>query len=159
RDTKLDRDVAIKALPNDFSRDPERLVRYDREAKLLASLNHPNIAAIYDVEESDGNRCLVLEYVEGETLADRLKRGRIPLSEALNICRQIADALEAAHEKGIVHRDLKPRNVMIRTDGSVKVLDFGIAKMLEPAPASTPSSPDNLDEISRGVVLGTPSYM
>jgi Tol biopolymer transport system component len=157
RDTKLDRDVAMKVLPVEFSQDRDRVIRYDREAKLLASLNHPNIAAIYDVEESNGNRCLVLEYVEGETLAERLKRGPIPLAEALSIGQQIAQALEAAHEQGIVHRDLKPRNVMIRTDGSVKVLDFGIAKMLEPA--TTSSSPDKGDEVSLGVVLGTPPYM
>src|SRR5215471_5773061 len=132
RDTRLGRDVAIKVLPAEFAQDDERLIRFEREATSLASLNHPNIAAIYDVEESDGIQCLVLEFVEGESLADRLKRGPIPMTEAFTICRQIADALESAHEKGIVHRDLKPGNVMLATSGSVKVLDFGIAKILGP---------------------------
>ena len=154
RDTRLGRDVALKVLPEEFSRDRDYLDRSEREAKLLASLSHPNIAGIYDLEESEAVRCLVLEFVEGETLAGRLKRGRIPVAEALVICRQIAEALEAAHEVGIVHRDLKPGNVMITPNGVVKVLDFGIAKMM-----STDAAPGSPDSISVGVVLGTPSYM
>ena len=155
RDSRLGRDVAVKVLPHRFSEDIEQLRRSEREAKLLASLNHPNIAAIYDLEESDGIRCLVLEFVEGQTLAERLKRGRLPLGEALEISRQIAIALEAAHEQAIVHRDLKPGNIMIVASSAVKVLDFGIAKMLEPQTET--DGPTNID--SAGVVLGTPSYM
>jgi eukaryotic-like serine/threonine-protein kinase len=156
-DTRLSRDVAIKVLPAQFSEDPERLRRSEREAKLLASLNHPNIGAIYDLEESDGFQCLVLEFVEGRTLAEQLERGRIPLREALDINRQIAEALEAAHEQGIVHRDLKPGNIMITSSGSVKVLDFGIAKMFEPR--SDEGATKDSDSASAGLVLGTPSYM
>ena len=128
RDTKLGRDVAIKILPQAFISDPDRLARFEREARVLASLNHPHIGAIYGLEEADGVRALVLELVEGETLADRIARGPIPLADALTIARQIADALDAAHEKGIVHRDLKPANIKITPDGVVKVLDFGLAK-------------------------------
>ena len=138
RDGTLGRDVAIKILPRVFSTDPDRRARFDREARLLASLNHPHIGAIYGVEESDGVRALVLELVEGDTLADRLARGPIPISEALPIARQIADALDAAHEKGIVHRDLKPANIKITPDGIVKVLDFGLAK----AASGDASGPD-----------------
>ena len=127
-DTKLGRDVAIKILPRLFTSDPDRLARFEREARLLASLNHPHIGAIYGVEESEGVRALVLELVEGPTLADRLAKGPIPLTESLGIARQIADALEAAHERGIVHRDLKPANIKVTPDGIVKVLDFGLAK-------------------------------
>jgi len=156
-DSRLGRDVALKVMPALFSEDPVRTCRSEREAKLLASLNHPNIASIYDLEESGGIRCLVLEFVEGQTLADRLKCGPIPISEVLEISRQIAEALEAAHEQGIVHRDLKPGNVMISAAGPVKVLDFGIAKMLEPHAAA--NAPTNIDSASAGVVLGTPSYM
>ena len=134
RDRKLKRDVAIKILPEEFSRDPERVVHFQREAEVLASLNHPNIAAIYDLEEAEGIRFLVLELVEGETLAERIQRGPIRIEEALEIGKQICEALEAAHEKGIVHRDLKPANVKIVPDGRVKVLDFGLAKALENAP-------------------------
>ena len=130
KDTRLDRDVAIKVLPELFSRDPERVQRFEREAKLLASLNHPNIAAIYGFEESDGKRLLVMELVDGQTLSEYLSDGPTPIDESLRLVRQIAEALEAAHEKGIIHRDLKPGNVMIRPDGSVKVLDFGLAKAL-----------------------------
>src|SRR5215510_11523191 len=122
RDTKLKRDVAIKILPDEFSRDVDRLSRFQREAEALASLNHPNIAAIYDFEESNGLRFLVLELVEGETLADRLRRGPIPVDVSIKIAEQIAEALAAAHERGIVHRDLKPANVKITPDGAVKVL-------------------------------------
>src|SRR5215510_3459327 len=136
RDTKLKREVAIKILPDEFSRDADRLSRFQREAEVLASLNHPNIAAIYDLEEAGGSRYLVLELVEGETLADRLKRGPLPIEEALSIAKSICDALEAAHEKGIIHRDLKPANVKLTPDGKVKVLDFGLAKALETEPAA-----------------------
>jgi serine/threonine protein kinase len=157
RDTRLGRDVALKVLPEEFSRDRDSLARFEREARLLASLNHPNIAGVYDLEESEDIRCLVLEFVQGETLAARLKRGRISLAEALDFCRQIAEALEAAHELEIVHRDLKPGNVMITPNAAVKVLDFGIAKML--AAGVPPGSTDSSDALSAGVVLGTPSYM
>ena len=128
RDTKLDRDVALKVLPEAFTQDPDRLARFEREAKVLASLNHPNIGHIYGLEEAEGIRALVLELVEGPTLADRIKRGPIPLDEALPIAKQIAEALEAAHEKGVIHRDLKPANIKVKDDGTVKVLDFGLAK-------------------------------
>ena len=130
-DTKLNRDVALKALPDAFASDPDRLVRFQREAQVLASLNHPNIAAIYGLEEADGVRALVLELVEGPTLADRIKQGQIPLDKALPIAKQIAEALEAAHEAGVIHRDLKPANVKVKDDGTVKVLDFGLAKALD----------------------------
>ena len=120
-DTKLKRQVALKILPEAFSADPERLARFQREAEVLASLNHPNIAAIHGLEEADGIRALVLELVEGPTLADRIKQGAIPLDEALPIAKQIAEALEAAHEAGVIHRDLKPANIKVRDDGTVKV--------------------------------------
>ena len=123
-DSKLRRDVAIKVLPENFAQDPERLARFEREAHLLASLNHPNIAAIYGLEEFHGARCLVLELVEGETLAERLAVGPLPVDETLKVAEQIASAIEAAHERGIIHRDLKPANVKITPDGTVKVLDF-----------------------------------
>ena len=128
RDTKLNRDVALKILSEAFASDPERLARFDREAKTLASLNHPNIAQIYGFEESGPIHALVMELVPGENLADRIARGAIPLDEALPIAQQIAEALEAAHELGIIHRDLKPANVRVRRNGTVKVLDFGLAK-------------------------------
>src|SRR5437016_3259312 len=121
RDTQLEREVAIKVLPRALANDPERLARFDREAKILAALNHPNIAVIYGLVESDGGRALVMELVAGETLGDRIKRGALPLDEALAVARQIAEALEAAHEKGVVHRDLKPANVMITPTGLIKV--------------------------------------
>ncbi len=127
RDTKLDRDVALKVLPEAFTQDPDRLARFEREAKVLASLNHPNIAAIYGLEEADDTRALVLELVEGPTLADRIKQGPIPLDEALPIAKQIAEALEAAHEAGVIHRDLKPANVKVKDDGTVKVLPAALA--------------------------------
>jgi len=133
RDTKLDRDVAIKALPDAFAHDGDRLARFQREAKTLASLNHPSIAAIYGLEESGGMTALVMELVEGDDLSQRITRGAIPLNEALPIAKQIAEALEAAHEQGIIHRDLKPANIKVRPDGTVKVLDFGLAKAMEPA--------------------------
>jgi Protein kinase domain len=129
RDTNLGRDVAIKVVPDVFLSDPERLARFEREARVLATLNHPHIGAIFGLEEADGVRGLVLELVDGATLADRLVSGPLPIHEALTIARQIADALDAAHEKGIVHRDLKPANIKITPDGTVKVLDFGLAKV------------------------------
>src|SRR5215467_562758 len=134
RDLKLKREVAIKILPEEFSRDTDRVSRFQREAEVLASLNHPHIAAIHDFEETNGTRYLVLELVEGETLADRLMRGPMPFDEAVQVGRQIGDALEAAHERGIVHRDLKPGNIILRPDGTAKVLDFGLAKVKESNP-------------------------
>src|SRR5580693_7854141 len=128
-DTKLGREVAIKVLPEAFARDPDRLFRFQREAKMLAALNDPNIATIHGLEQSNGTSYLVMELVSGETLAERVKRdGAVPIEEALTICKQIAEALEAAHEKGIIHRDLKPANVKVTPEGKVKVLDFGLAK-------------------------------
>jgi serine/threonine protein kinase len=157
RHSKLERDVAIKVLPAYLSQDPERVRRSEREAKTLASLNHPNIAAIYDLVEFEGIEYLVLEHVEGQTLAQRLKRGRLPTAESLNIARQIAEALESAHETGIIHRDLKPSNVMITADGKVKLLDFGIARILESEASAHSDPPTRL--ATEAVVLGTPGYM
>jgi eukaryotic-like serine/threonine-protein kinase len=131
RDTKLGRDVALKVLPTEFALDVERVARFKREAQVLASLNDPHIAAIYGFEDADGVHALVLELVEGPTLADRIAQGPVPLDEALPIARQIAEALEAAHEQGIIHRDLKPANIKVRPDGTVKVLDFGLAKLTD----------------------------
>src|SRR5437879_5973062 len=163
RDTKLKRDVAIKILPDEFSRDPERVARFQREAEALAALNHQNIAGIYDLQQSGTTRLLVLELVEGDTLADTLrKRGALPVDEVLLIAKQICDALEAAHEKGIVHRDLKPANVKIMSDGKVKVLDFGLAKALETAPRnpSFSNSPTiSMAATNAGIILGTAAYM
>jgi serine/threonine protein kinase len=163
RDTKLTRNVALKILPEQFAADPDRLARFKREAQLLASLNHPNIGGIYGLEETDGVRALVLELVEGPTLADRIAQGPIPLDEALPIARQIAEALEAAHEQGIVHRDLKPSNIKLRPDGTVKVLDFGLAKALEPASSGVDVSQSptiTSPAMTRaGVILGTAAYM
>ncbi len=130
KDTKLDREVAVKVLPATFAENKERLARFEREARLLASLNHPNIAAIHELEESDGVHFLALEYVPGETLAERIKRGPIPIDEALPLFKQIAEGLEAAHEKGVIHRDLKPANIKVTPEGKVKVLDFGLAKAM-----------------------------
>jgi serine/threonine-protein kinase len=161
RDTKLKREVAIKILPDEFSRDGDRLSRFQREAEVLASLNHPNIAAIYDLEEFSGSRFLVLELVEGETLADRIARGPIPVEEALTVARQICEALEAAHERGIIHRDLKPANIKLTDDGKVKVLDFGLAKAMESTPASPTlsNSPTLLNGSMAGMIVGTAAYM
>ena len=138
-DTNLKRSVAIKVLPEALAGDAERLARLQREAEVLASLNHPHIAQIYGVERTDASSALVLELVEGPTLADRIIQGAIPVDEALSIARQIAEALEAAHEQGIVHRDLKPANIKLRPDGQVKVLDFGLAKALEGPPKGGPT--------------------
>ena len=161
RDTKLDRDVALKVLPEAFTSDPDRLARFEREAKVLASLNHPNIGSIYGLEEAEGVRALVLELVEGPTLADRIKQGPIPIDEALPIAKQIAEALEAAHEQGVIHRDLKPANVKVKEDGMVKVLDFGLAKALDPAPSGDPSESPTLTAAATqmGVIMGTAAYM
>jgi eukaryotic-like serine/threonine-protein kinase len=162
RDAKLKREVAIKILPDEFARDPERVSRFQREAEVLASLNHSNIASIYDLQEADGSRFLVLELVEGDTLADRLEHGPIPIDDALRIAKHICEALEAAHEKGIVHRDLKPGNVKITPDGKVKVLDFGLAKALQSAPGVTTMSNSptlTLAGTNAGVILGTAAYM
>ena len=137
RDAKLNRDVALKILPDAFATDADRLTRFRREAQVLASLNHPNIAQIYGFEDSGATHALVLELVEGPTLADRILEGPMPLAEAVPIAKQIAEALAAAHEHGIVHRDLKPANVKVRDDGTAKVLDFGIAKAVDPAPSSS----------------------
>src|SRR5512136_172503 len=161
-DASLDRKVALKLLPDIFSGDPERLARFEREAKLLASLNHPNIAAIYGLELADGKRFLSMELVEGETLAQQIERGPLPVAEALEVCRQIAEGLEAAHEKGVIHRDLKPANVMITEGDRVKILDFGLAKALSEETQNVDSShsPTLTEAMTRpGVILGTAAYM
>ena len=162
KDSKLGRDVAIKILPEEFARDADRVARFQREAKLLASLNHPNIAAIYGLEESDGTNFLVMELIEGNTLADRIKTGPIPVEDALKLALQIAEALEAAHEKGVVHRDLKPANIKITPEGKIKVLDFGLAKALaeEQVDVNSPDSPTLSEFATRqGIILGTAAYM
>jgi serine/threonine-protein kinase len=164
-DTTLGRQVAIKILPDAFAADPERLARFEREAKTLASLNHPHIAAIYGFEKSSGLHALVMELVEGDDLSQRIARGPIPFDEALPIAKQIADALEAAHEQGIIHRDLKPANIKVRADGTVKVLDFGLAKAMEPVAGSSSSlsmsptltTPAMMTGV--GMILGTAAYM
>ena len=166
-DTKLGRDVAVKLLPPAFASDPERLARFEREAKLLASLNHPNVGAIHGLEEANGQPFLVLELAEGEDLSERIGRGRVPLDEALAIAKQIAEALEAAHEKGIVHRDLKPANVKVGIDGQVKVLDFGLAKAWSEDAVGAPSGSGALSQsptlahggTEAGLLLGTAAYM
>ena len=159
-DTRLKRDVAIKVLPGSLLADADRLTRFQREAEVLASLNHPNIAAIYGLEESADTKAIVMELVEGPTLADRIVRGALSLDEALPIATQIAEALEAAHERGVIHRDLKPANVKVREDGTVKVLDFGLAKALDPTrePDST-HSPTMTGATQLGAILGTAAYM
>ena len=167
RDTKLGRDVAMKVLPDAFTRDPDRLARFQREAQVLASLNHPHIGAIYGFEDSGETHALVLELVEGDTLADRIARGAVPLDEAVPIAKQIAEALEAAHEQGIIHRDLKPANIKVTPDGMVKVLDFGLAKLDAPGmherrmrtstASPTITSPAMMTGV--GMLLGTAAYM
>jgi eukaryotic-like serine/threonine-protein kinase len=162
RDTKLNRDVALKVLPDSFANDPDRLARFQREAQVLASLNHPNIAHIHGLEESGGVRALVMELVEGEDLAQRLTRGAISVDEALPIARQIAEALDVAHEKGIVHRDLKPANIKMTPDGIVKLLDFGLAKAASrdrAGPVLSQSPTLTVGGTRNGVILGTVSYM
>jgi serine/threonine protein kinase len=164
RDTKLNRDVALKVLPDAFASDPERLARFTREAQTLASLNHPNIAHIHGLEESNGIRALVMELVEGEDLSRRIARGAVPLDKAVALAKQIAEALEAAHERGIIHRDLKPANIKVRADGTVKLLDFGLAKAMEPTGVASPgvSQLPTMTEpalTEAGMVLGTAAYM
>jgi Tol biopolymer transport system component len=162
KDQKLGRDVAIKVLPEEFARDADRVARFQREAKLLASLNHSNIASIYGLEESDGTNFLVLELIEGETLADRIKSGPIAVEESLTLALQIAEALEAAHEKGVIHRDLKPANIKITPDGKIKVLDFGLAKAFagDQEEVNLSNSPTLSDAATQqGVILGTAAYM
>jgi len=164
RDTRLERDVAIKVLPAAFVEDHDRLARFEREAKLLAQLNHPNIAAIHGLEESDGVRALVMELVEGPTLAERLEKGPLPLDESLSLARQIAEGLEEAHEKGIIHRDLKPQNIKVSIERRIKILDFGLAKAMDPA---RPMSAEELAQsptltfggTREGVILGTAAFM
>ena len=171
RDSRLDRSVAIKSLPEHLSADPDRLARFQREAKLLASLNHSSIGAIYGLEEADSHRFLVLEFIDGETLADRLKRGPIAVDDAISLARQIAEALEAAHEKGVIHRDLKPGNVMVTPEGKIKVLDFGLARTADGNPSTSGFASVKGDSPTvvtprpahsptiAGVVLGTAGYM
>ena len=163
RDARLDRDVAIKILPETFAADPERVTRFQREAKVLASLNHPNIAIIHGLEQAGGAHALVIELVEGEDLAQRIARGAIPIDEALPIAKQIAEALEAAHEQGIMHRDLKPANIKVRPDGTVKVLDFGLAKAMDPigsAPNVSQSPTITTPAMTQArMILGTAAYM
>jgi eukaryotic-like serine/threonine-protein kinase len=161
RDTKLGREVAVKILPREFAADPDRVTRLDREARLLAAVNHPSIATIHGIEDFDGIRALVLELVNGATLAERLARGPLPLAEALSIARPIAEALEAAHEKGIIHRDLKPANIKITPEGRVKVLDFGLAKMLagDAAPDLSRAPTMMATDLREGLIAGTPAYM
>src|SRR5215510_10386395 len=169
-DTGLGRQVAIKVLPDSFAHDPERVARFEREAKTLASLNHSNIAIIHGLEKSQGGYALVMELVEGEDLSHRIARGPIPIDEALPIARQIAEALEAAHEQGIIHRDLKPANIKVRRDGTIKVLDFGLAKLADPGFGARNSGFEGVHSLSPtitspammtgvGVLLGTAAYM
>ncbi len=165
QDTRLGRSVAIKSLPDFLAEDPGKLSRFEREAKILAALNHPNIASIHGLEESDGKHFLVLELVEGKTLAEKLRKGSLPLGESLEICRQIAVGLEAAHEKGIIHRGLKPSNIKITPEGRVKILDFGLAKVLEHEGAGGQEPGAGTPQMSAhsstetGVILGTAAYM
>jgi len=160
RDTRLDRDVALKILPEEFFRVEERRARFVREAKLLATLSHPAIAAIFSFEEASGRHVIAMELAEGETLEERIRRGPLPVEEALGLCRQIAEALEAAHAKGIVHRDLKPANVKVTADGNVKLLDFGLAKISEPSDPGLSSLPTESPGLTvAGAVLGTAPYM
>jgi serine/threonine-protein kinase len=169
-DTKLKREVAIKVLPSALAADPDRLARFQREAQVLASLNHPNIAAIHGLEESDGQKALVMELVEGPTLADRIAEGPIPVDDTLPIAKQIAEALEAAHEQGIIHRDLKPANIKVREDGTVKVLDFGLAKLADSGSQDPRDNSEGLRHsqsptlttpamTQAGMILGTAAYM
>src|SRR5688572_4852043 len=162
--TALKRDDALKVLPEAVASDPERLARFQREAQVLASLNHPNIAHVYGLERTESGHALVMELVEGPTLADRIAQGPIPVDDALPYARQIAEALGAAHEQGIIHRDLKPANIKLRPDGVVKVLDFGLAKALQPPSGHTdvtasPTITSPAMMTNAGVILGTAAYM
>jgi serine/threonine protein kinase len=162
RDNTLGRDVAIKSLPEIFASDSERVARFEREAKILAALNHPHVAAIYGFEKNDRAPFLILELVEGETLAERISRGPIAVKDALQIARQVADALESAHEKGVIHRDLKPANIKITPEGKVKVLDFGLAKAFSSEQSNTQLSQSptlSIAATNAGVILGTAAYM
>src|SRR5215831_4497594 len=159
-DTNLKRDVALKVLPESLVTDASRLARLQREAEMLASLNHTNVAHIYGLERSDGRTALVMELIEGPTLAERIAQGALPQSEALNVALQIVAALEAAHERGIVHRDLKPANINVKSDGTVKVLDFGIAKALDARVTTNPQPALMTPAVTEaGIVLGTAAYM
>jgi serine/threonine-protein kinase len=163
-DTRLRRDVAIKVLPEDVTRDRDRLARFEREAQLLASLSHPNIGAIFGLEMLGESGCLVLELIEGETLAEKLARGPLPVDEALRLALQVAEALEAAHEKGIVHRDLKPANIKVTPDGTAKVIDFGLAKAYGAEPGQRSDQVSHSPTLTAaatqaGVILGTVAYM
>jgi serine/threonine protein kinase len=163
RDTHLDRKVAIKALPDELSVDPARMERFEREAKTLASLNHPNIAGIFGLEEADGRKFLVLEYVDGETLGELIDRGPLPIHEAIELAGQIASGIEVAHEAGIIHRDIKPDNIKINSEGQVKVLDFGLARNDEGASSTgmmldSPTMSQHSPTIA-GAILGTAAYM
>ena len=161
-DSKLGRDVALKVILQEFTQDTQLMARFQREAQVLASFNHTNIAAIYGLEDSGGVRALVMELVEGPTLADRIREGAIPLEEALPIAKQIAEGLEYAHERGIIHRDLKPANIKVTHDGKVKVLDFGLAKALQgdAGPRNLSDSPTlTLEATKAGIILGTAAYM
>src|SRR5262245_34417834 len=157
RDTKLGRDVALKVLPSSFAGDQERIARFRREAQVLATLNHPHIGAIHGVEESNGAQVLVLEFVDGLTLADRLRRGPLPVDEAVAIARQLADALGAAHERGIIHRDLKPANIALTSQDQVKVLDFGLARAMDGKEGSDTSNSPTLtfQATQAGIIPGT----
>jgi hypothetical protein len=162
RDRRLQRDVAIKILSEAFVGDAERMARFEREARALAALNHPNIATIHGIEDCDGRQALVMELLEGETLASRIARGPLPIADVVSLATQIADALDAAHNKGIVHRDLKPANINVSADGAVKVLDFGLAKTIATGPGGEPSGNDTTmaDERTRaGIIMGTTAYM
>jgi eukaryotic-like serine/threonine-protein kinase len=161
RDTKLLRDVALKVLPEHFSDDPDRLQRLNREAQVLASLNHPNIAQIYGLEQVGSAGCIVMELVEGETLGDRLKAGPLPVDETIAIAKQIAEGLAAAHERGIVHRDLKPANIKLTPNGMVKILDFGLAKAIANREAESNASmmPTKMSGSIAGAIVGTAAYM
>ncbi|TDI37349.1 MAG: serine/threonine protein kinase [Acidobacteria bacterium] len=162
RDTKLGRDVATKVLPEEFARDKERMARFEREAKLLAQLNHPNIATLHGLEEHDGQLFLIMELVEGETLAERMAKGPIAVQEVLPLFLQIAEGLEAAHEKGIVHRDLKPANIKVTPDGRIKILDFGLAKAMadeDATDAGASQSPTLTRGTALGAIIGTAAYM
>jgi len=162
RDTKLGREVAVKVLPDDFASDVKRRARFEREARLLASLNHPGIATLHGIEEVNGTHFLVMEMIEGETLAKRIERGPIPVREAMALFVQIAEALEAAHDRGVLHRDLKPPNVMLTKEGHIKVLDFGLAKSFgddDEIPSESSQSPTLTKDTALGTILGTASYM